>query len=101
MDGTDAAWLQDVRTAPHDGFERVVFEFDAGDAFTYEVRYVDEAIPPSGEPLTVAGDAVREMTASRASRTTSRGRSALDDTPDVAVATLDDPLRLVVDIATG
>jgi hypothetical protein len=55
------ALLTDVRHAPHDGFERVVFQFDEGDAFSYSLEYVPQVVPPSGDPMDVAGDAILQV----------------------------------------
>jgi hypothetical protein len=57
-DAAPAAVLRDVRTGTHDGFERVVFTFDAR-VPGYHVEYVDKPVYhcASGEPLWLAGDA--------------------------------------------
>jgi hypothetical protein len=53
------ALLRDVRTARHDGFDRVVFEFEGNNIPGYHVEYVDRPVRQcgSGEPVPVAGDA--------------------------------------------
>lgn len=42
----DASWLTDVRFGAHDGFERVVFEFDGRPSCSHSVEYVEAAVPP-------------------------------------------------------
>lgn len=61
--GTEVALLTDVRAARHDGFERVVFEFDGDAAPSYRVGYVDPPIRQagSGNVIEVAGSAYLEV----------------------------------------
>ena len=56
--GGDVATLRSVRTAAHEGFVRVVFEFDER-VPGYHLEYVDRPVRQcgSGEPVPVAGDA--------------------------------------------
>jgi hypothetical protein len=58
-DDVEPALLRDVRTARHDGFDRVVFEFEGSNIPGYHVEYVDRPVRQcgSGEPVPVAGDA--------------------------------------------
>jgi hypothetical protein len=53
------AVLRSVRTATHEGFDRVVFEFEGDRVPGYHVEYVDKPVRAcgSGEPVSVAGDA--------------------------------------------
>ncbi|MEX2281025.1 MAG: hypothetical protein WEE89_00900 [Gemmatimonadota bacterium] len=53
------AILTAVRTARHDGFERIVFEFQADQLPNYRVEYVDRPVRAcgSGEPVALKGDA--------------------------------------------
>lgn len=130
----DPALLADVRYGTHDGFRRVVFEFHRRADFSYSVEYVERAVPPSGDPLDVAGDAILQVTMTPASavdltgaqpRETYDGPERFDLPGDpiaqlvevedfentltwaiglslrsqVAVATLNDPVRLVIDIS--
>ncbi len=61
------AVLEEVRIARHDGYDRVVWEFSAGDRPRLWVQYVDEATEPgSGRTVDVAGEATIQMTASTA-----------------------------------
>lgn len=48
----------DVRTARHDGFDRIVFEF-SGNPPDYRLEYIEPPIvaDPSGLPIEIAGDA--------------------------------------------
>jgi hypothetical protein len=57
-DGVAPALLRDVRTARHDGFDRVVFEFEGDTIPGYHVEYIDRPVRQcgSGEPVPVAGD---------------------------------------------
>ena len=50
--------LRDIRIAPHDGFDRVVFEFEPGQTLSWQVEAADEVQSTSGEPLDLQGDAV-------------------------------------------
>jgi hypothetical protein len=53
------ARLKDVRTGEHEGYDRVVFEFEGSALPGYHVEYVDKPVRRcgSGEPTVVAGDA--------------------------------------------
>ncbi len=54
--------VSDIRIGRHEGFDRVVFEVDGGGTPGWDVRYVDRASSQgSGDPVTVAGDAVLEV----------------------------------------
>ena len=57
------ALLVDIRAARHDGFERIVFEFEGGDAPGYRVGYLGPPVREdfSGNPVELAGDAVLEI----------------------------------------
>lgn len=63
----DVSFLTDVRYETHTDFSRVVFEYEAGTPFSYSVEYVDEAIPASGQPLDVGGEAILSVTMTPAS----------------------------------
>lgn len=61
------AVLDEVRIARHDGYDRVVWEFSAGDRPRLWVEYVDGATEPgSGREVEVAGEATIQMSASTA-----------------------------------
>lgn len=55
--GSEVALLTEVRSARHDGFERIVFEFDGDEPPSYRIGYVDAPItePGSGREVEVAG----------------------------------------------
>ncbi|NLX00172.1 MAG: hypothetical protein GXY39_10770 [Actinomycetales bacterium] len=51
-----------VRTGDHDGFDRVVFDLSGSGQPGWRVTYVERAIEdPSGEEITLEGDAVSEV----------------------------------------
>lgn len=66
--GGDPALLVDVRAAGHDGFDRVVLEFDAGTPPSYRVGYIDPPVREdfSGNEVPVEGSAFLEIRASPA-----------------------------------
>lgn len=57
------AILRDVRTARHDAFDRVVFEFEGNALPGYHVEYIDRPVRScgSGEVVPLAGDAWLEV----------------------------------------
>jgi hypothetical protein len=56
--GAATAVLRDVRVAGHEGFDRVVFEFEGAAVPGYHVEYVDRPVRQcgSGDAVPVAGD---------------------------------------------
>lgn len=63
----ETAVLDEVRIGRHDGFDRVVWEFSAGDRPRLWVEYNDEPSEPgSGEPVEVPGATALQVTASTA-----------------------------------
>ncbi|MCD9623917.1 AMIN-like domain-containing (lipo)protein [Rhabdothermincola salaria] len=81
-----------VRQATHDGFHRIVLEFEEGDSPpAYRVSYVDEPVrrPGSGQPVAVEGDARLELRLTPARTVSLRG-----DEPRV---TYDGPERIAID----
>jgi|tagenome__1003787_1003787.scaffolds.fasta_scaffold20913784_1 hypothetical protein len=55
--------VSDIRTARHDGYDRVVFELGGTGTPGWEVAYVDQpASQGSGDPVDVAGNAVLQVT---------------------------------------
>lgn len=54
-----AAILRAVRTAQHDGYDRIVFDFGGDPLPNYHIEYVDRPVRQcgSGDPVPVAGDA--------------------------------------------
>lgn len=63
------ALLVAVRTSTNPGFDRIVFEFEGGEAPGYAVQYGQRPVQEdgSGNPVTVRGDAVLEMRMEHAS----------------------------------
>lgn len=57
------AVLRDIRTARHEGFDRVVFEFDGEALPGYHLEYVDDPVREcgSGDVVSVAGDSWLEV----------------------------------------
>jgi len=71
---TDRAQIADVRVGTHDGYDRVVFEFDSG----LPDAVIEGALPPfyadpSGQEITVAGSAFLKVTMHGASRVSPDG----------------------------
>lgn len=52
------AIVQEVRTARHDDYERIVFEFRGSDVAGFHIEYIDEPVREcgSGKPLYLPGD---------------------------------------------
>lgn len=73
--GARRASLVDVRVGAHDGFDRVVLEFDGQDVPSYRVGYVDPPVRQdgSGNEVDVAGDAFLELRVTPASGRTAQG----------------------------
>ena len=65
----EVALLTDVRVAGHDGFDRIVFEFEGDAAPAFDVSYVEPPITedPSDEPIEVGGAAFLRIVMSAAS----------------------------------
>lgn len=68
-EGPPVAHLTDVRVAGHEGFDRVVLEFEGEQVPSYRVSYVQPPLTEdaSGRPVDVAGSAFLELRASPAS----------------------------------
>lgn len=85
-DGTAAvANIVDVRVGTHDGYDRVVFEFDQG---TPELT-LDRAEPPftadgSGLPIEVDGDSVLGLVMRGGTKQTDAGTSSYDGPTDIS-----------------
>ena len=62
-DGTGTALLTAVRLGSHDGYERIVFEFQGASVPGYRMQWTDQPITAdgSGEPVEVEGAARLEM----------------------------------------
>ncbi|SEE27180.1 AMIN-like domain-containing (lipo)protein [Ruania alba] len=62
QEGEPDALLVDARTGAHEGFDRVVIEFDGTGTPGWTAEYVDEAVQDgSGNPILLEGDAVLEV----------------------------------------
>lgn len=57
--GPETPILRAVRTGRHDGFDRLVFEFDQPGLPQWDIEYVDRPVRDcgTGDPVPVAGDA--------------------------------------------
>lgn len=77
----EPATLQAVRTAQHEMFDRVVFEFDAARPPGYEVGYLDEPATAcgSGNTVRVKGKAVLQLTLSHARAHTEAGQPTIKE----------------------
>jgi hypothetical protein len=75
-----AGVLRDVRTARHDGYDRVVFEFSE-ELPNYHLEYVDRPVRKcgSGDPTAVAGEAWLEVRLVPAHAHDERGTPTIDD----------------------
>lgn len=89
--------IADVRFGTHDGYDRVVFEFQQG---TPELT-LDRAMPPfthdaSGEPVAVDGESFLRLTMRGGTRQTDDGTSSFDGPTD-----FDPGLPALVDLVQG
>lgn len=90
-DGEGFAQLVDVRVATHEGFDRIVLEFDTDAIPSYRVGYVDPPVVQdgSGEEMAIDGEAFLEIRMTPAS-----GLTPLTDPPGDWERTYEGPLRL-------
>jgi hypothetical protein len=79
--GGEPALLRAVRTASHEGFDRVVFEFGGARLPGYHVEYVDKPVRQcgSGAAVPVAGDAWLRVRLTPANAHTERGEATVKD----------------------
>lgn len=70
-----AALLRGMRTARHEGFDRIVLDFGADDVPTYSISYVDRPVRQcgSGNTVPLAGDAWLALTVQPANAHTDEG----------------------------
>lgn len=70
-----------VRTAAHEGFDRIVFAFDGEDVPGYHLEYVDAPVRAcgSGEPVPLAGDGWLEMRLYPTAAHTEAGESTITE----------------------
>lgn len=93
---TDEATLRAVRTAAHDGFDRVVFEFAEAELPTYRIAWADAPTRQcaSGHPVALAGEDRLDVHFSRTRAHTDAGlstiaaRSLAPDLPRLRALTL-------------
>ena len=78
---TDEATLQAVRSAAHDGFDRVVFEFAEATLPSYHLAGPDAPVRQcgSGRPVSLAGDARLEVRFDRTRAHTDTGTPTVTD----------------------
>ena len=75
------AVLNEVRSATHDGYDRVVFEFTGSELPGYHVEYIDKPVRScgSGDTVPFAGDGWLEIRFSDAQAHTSEGQPSIKD----------------------
>ena len=73
--------LVDVRTARHEGFDRVVFRFDGARTPGVHVEYIDQPVRQcgSGNPVQIAGDAWLEIRLEPSNAHTQQGQPTVTD----------------------
>jgi hypothetical protein len=87
VDTSTSVTLVGVRTAEHDGFDRVTFEFEGDDLPGYRIAYVDEVTEcGSGHTVPLAGEAAMYVSFAPAAAHTS-------DAEGLREATIDDTDR--------
>ena len=76
-----AAILNDVRSARHSNYDRVVFEFEGAELPTYRIEYIDKPVRScgSGEVVPFAGDAWLSVRFSGANAHTDAGEPTVKD----------------------
>jgi hypothetical protein len=74
-----AALLRDLRTARHDGFDRIVLDFGADEVPGYRVAYVDRPVRQcgSGDVVPLEGDAWLSITVEPANAHTEEGEPTI------------------------
>lgn len=78
---TGAAILNDVRSARHSNYDRVVFEFDGTELPNYKIEYIDRPVRAcgSGDVVPFAGDAWLSVRFSGANAHTDAGEATVKD----------------------
>jgi hypothetical protein len=76
-----AALLQNVRTARHDGYDRVVFEFSDAGLPGYHLEYIDRPVRAcgSGEVVEIAGDGWLQVRLTPAHAHTEEGQPTVQE----------------------
>jgi hypothetical protein len=77
----EVALLTDVRSARHEGFDRIVFEFATGPLPGYHLEYIDKPVRRcgSGDATTVAGDGWLRVRMEPVHAHTEQGRPTIAD----------------------
>jgi hypothetical protein len=75
------AVMSDVRSARHEGYDRVVFEFDGSELPTYHIEYIDKPVRGcgSGDVVPFAGDGWLEVRFSDSQAHTPEGQPTIKD----------------------
>ncbi len=78
---TSVAIMRDVRSARHDGYDRVVFEFDGNELPTYHIQYIDKPVRGcgSGDVVPFEGDGWLEVRFTDAQAHTPEGNPTIMD----------------------
>ncbi len=76
-----AAVLKEVRTAGHNGYDRVVFEFEGAEMPGYHVEYIDKPVRQcgSGNPVNLKGDGWLEIRFYPANAHTEEGKPTVEN----------------------
>lgn len=76
-----AAVLKEVRTAGHDGYDRVVFEFEGAEMSGYHVEYIDKPVRQcgSGNVVDLKGDGWLEIRFYPANAHTEEGKPTVEN----------------------
>ncbi len=78
---TEVATLREVRSARHEAYDRVVFEFAGNEMPTYYIEYIDKPVRAcgSGDVVPLAGDGWLEVRFSDARAHTPEGQPTITD----------------------
>ena len=76
-----AAVLKEVRTAQHNGYDRVVFEFEGVEMPGYKIEYIDKPVRQcgSGNPVNLKGDGWLEIRFYPANAHTKEGKPTVEN----------------------
>jgi len=91
--------LKTVRSARHDGFDRVVFEFEGSRLPGYQVEYVDKPVEKcgSGAPVAIPHDGLLRVRMSLAQAHTDEGEATVTDSPSALKLPNLQVLRMICD----
>lgn len=87
---TGAALLREVRAAAHEGFDRVVFEFEGAEMPSYHIEYIDKPVRAcgSGSVVPLKGDGWLEIRFTPANAHTEDGKPTVknrEQTPNLKI----------------